>query len=175
MAAARALPFHAETSLVIGAAPEQVFELLDEHERLSSHMTKSSWMMAGSSMTITTDEAHGKAIGSKISLSGTVLGISLQVDEVVTDRQPPWRKTWATIGSPRLLIIGPYAMGFSLSGQARGSLLRIFIDYELPESGLARLLGRLFARVYANWCTSRMAVDTAEHFRSPKAPLARPG
>src|SRR2546430_1503722 len=107
MAIARALPFHAETSVAVVASPEQVFQLLDDHERLSSHMTRWWWMMPGSRMALITDEAHGKAVGSKISLSGKVLGLRREVDEVVPARQPPLRKTWATIGSPRLLVIGP--------------------------------------------------------------------
>jgi hypothetical protein len=92
-----------------------VFKLLDDHQRLSSHMTKSSWMMAGSSMTISTDEAHGQAVGSKIRLSGKVLGIELNVEEVVTKREPRSSKTWATIGAPQLLVIGPYVMGFAIT------------------------------------------------------------
>jgi hypothetical protein len=159
-------PFHTETSLSIAASAELVFDLLDDHRRLSSHMTKPSWMMAGSSMSIATDPANGHSVGSKIRLSGTVLGIRLMVEEVVTERQPPLRKGWQTIGAPRLLVIGPYFMGFALSPKAGGCLLRVFIDYDLPESGAPRLLGKLFGRFYAKWCTRSMAADAAEHFRS---------
>jgi hypothetical protein len=78
--------FHTESFRFIGVPPQMVFTLLDDHQRLSAHMSKSSWMMAGSSMTISTDEAHGQAVGSRIRLSGRVLGVELKVDEVVTER-----------------------------------------------------------------------------------------
>jgi hypothetical protein len=162
--------FHAESTMAIAAPPDVVFKLLDDHKRLSSHMTKSSWMMAGSSMTIVTDEAHGQGIGSKMCLSGKVLGIELKVEEVVTQRQPPWKKTWATVGTPRLLVIGAYEMGFELSAQAPGSLLRVFIDYDLPSPGGSRWLGSLFGSTYAKWCTTRMATDAVAHFRLSNRP-----
>lgn len=128
-------------------------------------------MMAGSSMTISTDEGHGQVVGSKISLSGTVLGIKLTVDEVVTQRQPPWSKTWETIGAPRLLVIRAYVMGFVLARHAGGTLLRVFIDYDLPTSGGSRWLGRLFGRTYAKWCTARMTADAGEYLHSYGARL----
>jgi hypothetical protein len=152
---------HAESSLFIEAPPHALFTLLDDHQRLASHMSKSSWMMAGSSMSISTDAAHGQEVGSSIRLSGKVLGIELNVDEVVTRREPPWSKTWATIGVPRLLVMGSYAMGFVIADHRGGALLRIFIDYNLPTAGAGRWLGKLFGNAYAKWCTTRMATDAA--------------
>ena len=67
---------HFETEVEIDASPEELFDLLDDHRRLSAHMTKRSWMMAGSQMTIEMDEMQGRALGSKISLSGKILGLS---------------------------------------------------------------------------------------------------
>ena len=130
-------------------------------------------MMIGSRMSIATDEANGRAVGSKIILAGKVLGLRLMVEEVVTERQPPLRKAWQTIGTPRLLVIGSYVMGFALSPQAEGCLLRVFLDYELPESGAPRWLGKLFGRFYARWCTRSMAADAAKHFRSPDPALPK--
>jgi hypothetical protein len=166
-AAPRFHAFHAESSLFIEAPPQLLFTLLDDHQRLSSHMSKSSWMMAGSSMTISIDAAHGHEVGSRIRLSGRVLGIELNVEEVVTERQPPWSKTWATIGVPRLLVIDSYVMGFVVADQRGGALLRVFIDYNLPTSGVGRWLGKLFGSAYAKWCTTRMVTDAAAHSRAP--------
>jgi hypothetical protein len=162
---ATSYPFHAEWTETIAAPPERVFALLDDHRRLSSHMTQSSWMMAGSSMSVRTDPGQGRAIGSKISLDGKVLGMRLNVDEIVTEREPPTRKTWATVGTPRLLVIGSYVMGFEISAEGGGSVVRVWINYGLPESAVARWLGRLFGKLYAKWCTTRMASDAAKHFR----------
>ena len=129
-------------------------------------MSQSSWRMGGGQMKVELDKEHGRAVGSKIRLNGRILGINLFVEEVVTDREPPQRKVWQTIRTPRLLVIGHYKMGFEIKPQKGGSLLRIFIDYELPENGIARWLGWLFGRFYARWCTKQMANDTARHFVS---------
>lgn len=109
-------------------------------------------MMAGSHMTIDIDREEGHAVGSKIALSGKILGLRLRVEEVVTEYHPPHAKAWETVGSPRLLVIGPYGMGFSLALRQGGSLLRVFIDYSPPpDAGASRLLGRVFGRSYAQW------------------------
>ncbi len=156
---------HAYQSIeVVSASPEALFAYADDHARLSSHMSKRSSMMAGGSMTIECDSANGKAIGSKIALHGTVLGLSLEVQERVTERQPPLRKVWQTEGEPRLLVIGPYQMGFELTPVEHSTSLRVFIEYSLPKSGWGRVLGVLFAGLYARWCTMRMAKDAARHF-----------
>ena len=46
-------------------------------------------------------------------MNGRILGLKLSLDEVVTERDPPARKVWETVGVPRLLVIGPYRMGLS--------------------------------------------------------------
>ena len=155
---------HFETEVEIDASPEELFDLLDDHRRLSAHMTKRSWMMAGSQMTIEMDEKQGRALGSKISLSGKILGLSLKVEEVVTEYDRPHSKAWKTVGSPRLLVIGQYGMGFSLAARGERSLLRVYIDYSPPHTGVSRLLARLFGKSYAKWCTNRMAHDASVHF-----------
>lgn len=164
---------HFESQVVVAGAPTEVFAFLDDHRRLSAHMTKSSWMMAGSRMTIDLDAHEGRALGSKIILKGKVIGIPLEVTEVITEYNPPSFKQWQTVGSPKLLVIGPYAMGFSIVPQQEAVRLRVFIDYSAPSSGVSRLLGLLFGKVYAAWCTNRMASDAAAHFRVG-SPNARP-
>ena len=155
---------HFETAVKIDAPPAQVFDLLDDHRRLSAHMTKPSWMMAGSHMTIEMDEQQGRTLGSKISLSGAMLGLSLKVEEVVATYNRPYAKTWVTVGSPRLIVVGPYCMGFSLAPCTAGSVLRVFIDYSPPTEGVPRVFGRLFGGMYARWCSNQMARDAAMHF-----------
>ena len=117
-------------------------------------------------MEIHFDESRGKAIGSKIRLAGKVFGLRMSVEEIVTERVVPYRKTWATIGSPRLLVIGHYRMGFDLSSIESGTRVRVFIDYSLPEKNLPRFLGLIFAPLYAKWCARRMIKDTLRHFGS---------
>ena len=87
--------------------------------------------------------------------------MDLAVEEVVTARLVPWNKTWETRGEPRLLVIGAYRMGFTISPQEARSHLVVFIDYQLPQTGFARVLGLIFGRAYAAWCTRRMTADAA--------------
>ena len=113
------------------------------------------------------DDGRGQKVGSRIRLAGRVLGVELSVEEIVTERNPPHRKVWETTGAPKLLVIGHYRMGFELSPQENGSMLRVFIEYALPERAPARWLGSLFGRYYASWCTERMVNDAVENFASP--------
>ena len=155
-------PLHHRSEAEVAVAPQRLFDWLDDPRRLTSHMEKPSLMTAGSSMHFETDRSLGQAIGSHIRMSGRVLGVHLALDEVVTLREPPLRKTWETVGEPRLLVIGAYRMGFIISPTPNGSRLVVFIDYRLPTAGVARVLGLLLGRAYAGWCTRRMAGD-AQH------------
>jgi hypothetical protein len=65
-------------------------------------------------------------------------------------------------------VIGAYRMGFEVAAQGSGSLLRVFIDYALPEAVPGRWLGRAFGRTYARWCTERMVSDAVGHFETQK-------
>jgi hypothetical protein len=153
-----------KTAVEVYAPAGQVFAFLDEHARLVSHMSKRSLAMGGGSMTVEFDEGRGQAVGSKLRLAGTAFGIRLGVEEVVIERAPPYRKSWQTVGEPRLLVIGSYRMGFVIEDLGGTSRLTVFIHYELPLRAPWRWLGRLFGRAYARWCTERMAGDAAAHF-----------
>ena len=84
----------------------------------------------------------------------------------MTERNPPLRKVWETIGTPRLLVIGHYRMGFELAPLSSGCRLRVFIDYSIPPQSW---LGRLLGNYYARWCVRRMVSDAARHFDAPAA------
>lgn len=164
-----AYPHHDQSTTVVAAPPGSLFAFLDDHMSLSSHMNRSSWMMGGGKMKTELGAGGGKAPGSTIRLSGRVFGIPLWVDEVVTERTPPYRKTWETVGQPRLLVIGPYRMGFVIAMHDGSSQLTVFIDYDLPDTGAARWLGRLLGGVYARWCTRQMAQDAVRHFAAARS------
>ncbi len=115
-------------------------------------------------MDVVVDEGRGQKPGSRIRLAGRAFGIELSLEQIVTERNPPYRKVWETTASPRLLVIGDYRMGFDLSPRGNASLLRVFIGYALPERGVGRWLGRLFGRLYARWCTRRMVDDAVIQF-----------
>jgi hypothetical protein len=159
---------HAEHVVSIPAPAEKVFSFLDDPARLGAHMQKSSWMMAGARMSYDVDAARGMAPGSIIRLSGSILGLSLFVEEVVILHERPYRKRWQTIGQPRLLVIGRYEIGFTLEPAAGSCLLRIHISYDHPCGPLG-LLGWLMGGLYARWCVRSMAIDAARHFTSTPA------
>ncbi len=92
------------------------------------------------------------------------MGVHLSVETSVTERSPPRLKAWETTQEPRLLVIGAYRMGFEIKPQSRGSLLRVFIDYDLPTSGAWRLVGRALGDWYARWCTAQMVNDARAHY-----------
>ena len=163
-------PLHHRSEVDVDADARSLFALLDDHRRLAGHMEKPSLMMAGATMRVETDALQGQAVGSVIRVTGRVLGVDLMVEEVVTDRVPPSRKTWETRGEPRLLVIGPYRMGFTISPQGNRSRLVVFIDYQLPPRGFAHWLALVCAATYAAWCTRRMANDAVAAFVSSAAP-----
>ncbi len=127
-------------------------------------MAKPTWKMAWGKLPAEFDAGNGRKIGSHIILSGSVLGMRLLLDEVVTERTPFATKAWETVGEPRLLVIGPYRMGFTVTPEGAAALLKVAIDYELPADPISRFLGRIFGRSYANWCTRQMVQDAQRHF-----------
>jgi len=158
------LRHHSEAD--VAAQPEELFALLDDHARLARHMEKPTLMTMGSVFHIETDSLRGRAMGSVIRMSGTVLGARLSVEEVVTEYRPPLSKAWETCGEPRLLVVGDYRMGFNIAPRNGVSRLTVFIDYNLPERGMSWWLGRMFGGLYARWCTRRMTEDAVRSFRS---------
>ena len=168
----RSYPFIAEARGIIEAPADVVFAFLDDQENLSSHMSKPSGMMLGTTMKIFMDADHTKRVGSRFGFSGSVLGIPLKVDEVVTSRTPPSSKTWETTEEPTLWVIGRYGMGFELVPQGIRSELRVYIFYDRPVGLLGGILGRLLGPAYARWCTRIMVDDAAKHFGHALAELA---
>jgi hypothetical protein len=61
--------------------------------------------MGAGRMSYEFDAAKGQTIGSHIRMGGKAFGLRLAVEEVVTEREPPRRKVWKTIGTPALVVI----------------------------------------------------------------------
>lgn len=156
---------HFEKSVSIKASVQEIFEYADDHANFSAHMSKSSWMMAGGKMKTQVDEGRGQKVGSHIRLKGKILGINLYLNEVVTVHEPPFRKTWQTVGDLSLLVIGHYRLGLGINPENSHSKFKAYIDYELPESFRTRWLGYLFGRIYAKWCVNQMINGVKEHFK----------
>lgn len=153
---------HVEDRVTVPAAVEAVFAVIDDPMRIATHMSRRTWMMAGGTMTTQIDERGGLAVGSHIRMTGRVLGISVGLDEVITQREPPHAKQWATQGTPKLIVIGPYAITVELEPVEAGTSMRLMIDYDLPTRN--RWLGRLFGRMYADWCLGQIVHDVTANF-----------
>jgi hypothetical protein len=72
---------HFESAGFVSASPDAVFSYVDDHERLSSHMTRSSWMMGGGRMDVKMDAGRGRRLGSRIQMSGRAFGLQLSLEE----------------------------------------------------------------------------------------------
>jgi hypothetical protein len=116
-------------------------------------------------MDIHIDDGGARSVGSKFGFTGSLLGIPLSVEEIVTERDPPRQKAWITVNEPTLWVIGRHRMGFSIIPHSGSSVLTVFIGYDLPQRFGIRWLGWLLGGFYAKWCTNRMAGDAARHFR----------
>jgi hypothetical protein len=158
------LPLHEESSALICAPIDKVFNLLDDPMALSAHMGKSSMMMMGSRMTVQVDAGDGRVLKSKISMYGNFLGLPISLEEVVIERRAPFTKVWETIGTPQLLIMAHYRMGFELTPKGDSSLIRIFIDYSLPTTAPSSYFGYFFGGLYARWCIRKMTEEAIMHF-----------
>lgn len=129
-----------------------------------------SLMMRGSLKTYAFDAARGRAIVSMIGIGESILGLKLYQGGVVTARTSPSRKRWGVCGPQQILEIKNYLMGFETRPIGDRSQIRGFIDYQLPHHIFGRLLGRLFALLYARQRVWRMVKDAAMRFRSNPRP-----
>lgn len=153
---------HYEETIFVPASPETVFAFADGHRNFSAHMNKSSWMMGGGKMDTTVDEGRGQQIGSHIRMSGKAFGMAVSLDEVVTEHQPPFLKAWKTVGTPKLVVVGNYAMKFTISPRQGGSQLTVSIDYYPPQAHV--WLGKLFGPMFVKWCVNKMTEGVKNRF-----------
>ncbi|MEK7558912.1 MAG: SRPBCC family protein [Patescibacteria group bacterium] len=155
---------HYEDTKLITAAPKAVFEYVDDHSNLSSHMNQSSWMMGGGKMDASVDEGKFQKVGSHLQMKGAVFGIKLFLDEVVTRHESPFRKEWQTVGNISLIVIDHYKLGFEIVPDKNNSRFTVFIDYEFPKSLGTRWIGYLFGEFYAKWCVKQMINGASNEF-----------
>lgn len=162
------LPRYEEFSVLIRAPIAKVFAFLDDPMAPAAHMRKSSMRMLGSRMAVEVDAGGGRVVNSRIAMHGSFLGIPISLEEVVTERDEPHRKCWETTGTPRLLVIAHYRMGFELAPNGDATRLRVFIHYSLPVTPPGSWLGSLFGAFYARWCTKTVATDAAAQINATR-------
>ena len=155
---------HKEFSVDVAAPPEAVFAFLDDPKALGAHMGRRSAMMMGGRMAYRFDADSARTVGSVIRMEGSLLGLWLAVTEVVTAREPPTHKAWETRGPQRIVVMAGYRMGFDVTPSGNVSRVRLFIDYDLPEGWLGRLLAGAVADLYAAWCLRKMGESARSNF-----------
>ncbi|MDP9809488.1 hypothetical protein J2W42_002340 [Rhizobium tibeticum] len=160
----------ATSTIDLLAPPQQFFAFLDDPTVVGAHMQRPSLMMLGATMEYDVDQGNGQVVGSIIRMRGKVLGMDLFVEEIVTEWQPPWRKSWQTLGRPKLLVIDSYHMDFAIKPISEGSRVTVKIQYSYSRSPMGSWLGGVPAKAYARWCVSKMTSEAGNHFaRSSKS------
>ena len=144
---------HYESSGVVAAGPEVVFDLIDDHRTFYAHVLKLARLLGGR-MTLEMDDGGGKAVGSRIRLFGRFLGRSLSLEEVITRRDAPHDKTWQTVGLPNFLVLGEYRFRMHVEPDGRSARLTIAMDYDSPAG--AGWLKRRVSDFYARLCAAEM-------------------
>jgi hypothetical protein len=66
-----AMTHREEMKSLIAATPKVLFDHLDDPAQFGRHMSKPSFMMMGGSMSYVLDAAGGRALGSRIAMSGS--------------------------------------------------------------------------------------------------------
>lgn len=159
---------HYEESRNIAAFPKEIFDFVDNPLNLSKHMEEPRPQMLWGWMKNSPDEKGGREVGSIIIIKGSVLGINIFLKEKIIEREVPIKKTWQTFDKINLVVIGHYTMGCEITPEGNNSNLKVFIDYELPNSLKTRWLGYLLGNLYAKWCVRQMLNDTKKHFEVNK-------
>jgi hypothetical protein len=152
--------YHYEREARAARAIAEIFTSLDDIAALARHMSERSAAMLGSRLTLSTVRS-GNGVGNRYRWTGRVLGLSIDAVEEVTAYEPPRRKRWCTIGTPRLIVIAGYCMDLALDEVDGETSVRVRIEYDLPTSGWQRLVGALLGHAYARWCVDRMVEDAS--------------
>jgi len=98
--------YHYERKAHLARQIAAVFAQLDDLAALARHMSERSAAMLGSRLTFTTLQTAG-GVGNRYRWKGHIPGIPIDAVEEVAIYEPPRRKRWCTIGTPRLVVIAP--------------------------------------------------------------------
>ena len=149
-------------SATIAAPAELVFDYVDDIRNLARHMSEARSMpMMGSKLKLEILTSNATDVGATYQYSGSMMGLMIDFSETVTKYVSGREKIWRTIGNPQLLIVESFEMRVVVEPlQANTAQLTISFDYDLPRSGMWRLIGRALAGSYARWCLDSMISGT---------------
>jgi len=71
--------YHFESNAIVRSPVNQAFAYIDDHTRLSSHMSESSWKMGGGQMEFVLDEGGGKRLVRKFVWSAESLVLNFRL------------------------------------------------------------------------------------------------
>ncbi len=160
---------HAQKIIEIRASPEKVFAHMDDIANVGWHMEEQRSMpMMGGKLHLQRLSGNATGVGATYRWYGKVLGMTIDFKETVTKWIENREKVWSTIESPKMIIMSKYEMRLHIAPTENGTKVIFEIDYELPRSLFGKILGKLLAKKYANWCLQRACEDTkrileAEH------------
>ena len=144
----------------IRAPTDVVFAYLDDINNIGTHMSSRSMAMMGGRLDVETLTESRTGKGAAYRLTGKVLWIPIDVTETVTEWIKDREKRWHTVGEQKMIVMSRYEMHFVLTPTKNGWTHVFFeIEYNLPNSLLASLIGRLLAQKYADWCLRRVTED----------------
>ncbi len=147
---------HLDEILEINASPERVFRYLDNMQSVGEHMMKSSMPLMGGKLKLERLSSNPTGVSATYRYRGRVLFLPIDFSETVIEWVETKRKIWKTIGTPKLIILGNYEMGFELEQTQEGTKAHLWIDYEIPRPWFGRILGMLLADWYSRWCLRMM-------------------
>jgi len=116
-------PWHFEKSIDIHASPAEVFAYVDDIHHTGFHMEKSSMPMMGGKMQVEILSRNTRGLGASYRWTGGVLGMPIDFSETVVNWVKGKERVWRTIGDPKIIIMGHYEMGFSLTPIPSGTRL----------------------------------------------------
>lgn len=146
-------------STIINASPEKVFKHVDDIHCTGMHMSKSSMTMIGSKLNLEILSKNPTGLGATYRWYGKVMGLTMDFSEIVTKWIVNKERIWATIGSPKLIIMSGYEMSFALEPIGDKSKLTFVISYDLPKPLFWNIIGLLLADWYSKWCLKNMCQD----------------
>jgi hypothetical protein len=141
------------------AAPQMVFNALDDLGVKGSHMTTSTVMMMGSKLHLEYISKNRTGAGTKYRWTGRMMGVKMDFTVEVTKWINGREKIWETIGKTRLIIYSWYRMTLKITSTECGTEAELSITYEKPKGLLNRIFSFLLADWYCNWCLRKMIND----------------
>jgi uncharacterized membrane protein len=144
---------YAQEVIEIKASPQKVFAHMDDIRNVGWHMEgKRTMPMMGGKLHLQKLSENATGVGATYRWYGNVLGMTIDFKETVTKWIENREKVWSTIEDPKIIIMSEYEMRLQLSSTENGTNVVFEIDYELPRPLFGKILGKLLAKKYAQWC-----------------------